>query len=187
MAQKARGLFNITVNHAILAQELPVKLFEGIDARTQDKLMERIILLHQLSFNVSDKLPASVMFFELLHQILAYRGRTSSTNVESYLINLSGLRRTLGEPLYAYLITLEDHAIITATKATPQGPEPCKILGDTELSIVFRWFAQIKNLKEAGASDDISPYYVQNSFVSAQHLPPEIELFANLSSKMEYR
>ena len=41
-------LFNITDKHATLAQELPVKLFEGIDARTQDKLMERIILLHQL-------------------------------------------------------------------------------------------------------------------------------------------
>lgn len=181
------GLFNITDKDVTLAQELPVKLLEGIDARTQDKLMERIILLHQLSFNVSVKLPASVMFFELLHQILAYRGRSSLIHVESSLINLYALRRTLGESLYAYLITLEDRAIITSTKNTPQGPAPCKILGDTELSIVFRWFAQIKNLKEAGASDDISPYHAQGSYIFAQQLPPEIELFANLSSKMEYR
>ena len=93
------------------------------------------------------------------------------------------MRRTLGEPLYAYLITLEDYATMAATKATLRGTEPCKILRDTELSIVFRWFAQLSNLKNGGASDSISPYHVQNSFVPAQQLPPEIELFANLSSK----
>ena len=193
------ALFEIPENDQGLVQELPVRLFKGIDARTQEKIMERIILLHQLSFDSSVKLPVSVMFFELLHQIVAYRCRaflhTSTDDVETFLSNLS-LHSYAAEktdhPLYSYLVELEGHAVSVATSNTHNGYgyEKLRMLRNTGLSTAFRWFAQISNLKKNNNSSDISPYSIGDSFgiISTESDPqPGIELFASLASKMEYR
>ena len=186
------ALFEIPENDQGLVQELPVKLFEGIDARTQEKIMERIILLHQLSFDGSVKLPVSVLFFELLHQIVAYRCRaflhTSADDVETFLVNLSScayIEKT-DPPFYSYLVKLEEIAV----SKVQFGPTVRKILHNTSLSTVFRWFAQISNLKKGNDSSNVSPYSIGDSFgsISTESDPqPGIELFASLASKMEYR
>lgn len=186
------ALFEIPKNDQGLVQELPVKLFEGVDARTQEKIMERIILLHQLSFDGSVKLPVSVMFFELLHQIVAYRCRSylhnRTDNVETFFVNLSSCVyvEKIDPPLYSYFVKLEEIAV----SKVPFGPTVHKMLHNTSLSTAFRWFAQISNLKNGKDSSDVSPYSIGDSFgiISAKSDPqPGIELFASLASKMEYR
>lgn len=44
-------------------------LFQGIDARTQEKIMERIALLHRFSFRELSH--PSILYFELLHQVIS--------------------------------------------------------------------------------------------------------------------
>lgn len=190
-------LFDVPENDQGLVQELPVKLFEWVDARTQEKIMERIILLHQLSFDVSIKLPVSVMFFELLHQIVAYRYRTflhnGNANVETFLVNLNSNARMIDRidnSLYLYLVELETRAVSTSILRSSLGEKTCRVLNNTSLSTAFRWFAQISNLKKGNNSSDVSPYSIGSSFgiISTESDPqPEIELFASLATKMEYR
>ncbi len=193
------ALFEIPENDQDLVQELPVRLFKGIDARTQEKIMERIILLHQLSFDSSVKLPVSVMFFELLHQIVAYRCRaflhTSTDDVETFLVNLSSHSHVVDKmdhTLYSYLVELERHAVSVTTSNIHNGYgyKKLRMLRNTSLSTAFRWFAQISNLKKGNDSSDVSPYHIGSSFgiISTESDPqPGIELFASLASKMEYR
>lgn len=180
-------LFDITEKDADLSQTLPINLLEGIDVRTQEKIMERILLLHQLSFTPSIKYPVSVMFFELLHQVLAYRCRSFNITAESCLINLQGMHRKLGESLFTYLCTLESSAIETSQVPTVRGTEHHRFLRDTELSTSFRWFAQIKNLNKMDIENPIEPYHTHSIFASIPELPQEIKLFASLASKMEYK
>lgn len=190
------ALFEIPKNDQSLVQELPVKLFEGVDARTQEKIMERIILLHQLSFDVSVKLPPSVLFFELLHQIVAYRCRSFlHDNVEDHLVHLSTLPLSdingqMDPYLYLYLTDLEKHAVKISTSQNANNYEQRKMLRNKYLSTTFKWLAQSANFKKNQDPSNFEPYSVNNllSLVSVDSdLPPELEFFVTLASKMEYR
>lgn len=131
-----------------LLTELPQKLFSGIDVRTQEKIMERITLLHKLAFEGPCDL--SVLYYELLHQALSYRYSGASISkwiVDINRITFGGLKEALGEKLYEYIQSLE-HSVCDGEVLSPgYSASPSfierKVLISTPLAMSFFYFAAI--------------------------------------------
>ena len=90
-----------------MISDLPQKLFKGIDIRTQERIMERLWTLHRLSFDA--KVDPAVLFWEMLHQVLSYKGVSDAADV---LLRLNigrypSLEEILGKELTKYLKDLE--------------------------------------------------------------------------------
>lgn len=88
--------------------ELIPQLFNGIDIRSQEKIMERIEVLHKLS--VGNSKDVAILYFEILHQIMTYRCR--SERVERWITGgrnttYSDAEKELGKDLYDYIKELE--------------------------------------------------------------------------------
>ena len=84
------------------------RLFNDIDVRTQEKILNRIIVLHNLAFG--DLSHPSILYFELLHQIISYRYPTE--HISDWIPEISHLTKQiwidiLGQNLYEYIKTLE--------------------------------------------------------------------------------
>ena len=107
-------LFNIdSLNENELQQlnEFTSKIFSGTDARTQEKIIERIILLHKFSFRELSH--PSILYYELLHQIIlekyplqrvgAWVLDTNSYGVEPF----PDAKGALGIDLYTYIKEIE--------------------------------------------------------------------------------
>lgn len=77
-------------------------LFQDVDVRTQEKVIERSIMLHTLAFGKLSHI--SILYFELLHQTLAYK--CGDTDMISSIISSVGhakviaLSNALGEKKY---------------------------------------------------------------------------------------
>lgn len=131
-----------------LIQTLPVNLFSGVDIRTQEKIMERIEMLHKLVFDGFSDL--SVLYFELLHQVLTYR--YSQIPVSQWITSINHapifeLEKHLGHDLYEYIHDLErtvyNGTIITTGNADIR-PE-LYVLTESPLSLAFLYFAAINH------------------------------------------
>lgn len=132
-----------------LLHELPVKLFSGIDIRTQEKIMARIEMLHKLA--CADFSDLSVLFYELLHQVLTYRCPQMPIGkwiVELNHITFGGLEETLGSNLYKYIKSLESgvhHGRTTVLGSFGRPTAEYDILTGTPLSTSFLYFAAINH------------------------------------------
>lgn len=122
--------------------ELPQKLFAGIDIRTQEKIMERTAMLHTLVFEGSCDL--SILYYEMLHQVLSERYRGCDVNqwiVDMNHVGFGGLKDALGQKLYEYISSLE--ASVCKGKVIAVGrPKPHYYgLSATPLGLAFLCFA----------------------------------------------
>ena len=84
------------------------RLFSDIDVRTQEKILNRIVVLHNLAFG--DLSHPSILYFELLHQIISYRYPTE--HISDWIPEISHSTKqvwidTLGENFYNYIKMIE--------------------------------------------------------------------------------
>lgn len=87
---------------------LSSQLFSGIDIRTQEKIIDRIIVLHRLAFGNLTHL--SVLYYELLHQIVQYK--YSQEHISDWLPEIDHASKqvwidALGNDLYKYIKELD--------------------------------------------------------------------------------
>lgn len=117
-------------------KEIPVKLLQNIDPRTQERLMDRMLTLHQLSF--ADYNGPEVLYFELFHQILRYR---FNAHGYSWLIRINEsedatVKKAIGTDLYTYLKEIESFVAGNTILMNGNG-EDCHVLDDTPLAVAF--------------------------------------------------
>ena len=129
--------------------ELPLKLFHNIDPRTQERILDRMLTLHQLSF--ADQKDASILYFELLHQVLRYKFNSKGY---SWLININkaedpSATKAIGKDLYSYLKELEEFVAGNAVRDMGNGKE-YRILHDTPLSVAFWLIATLVAKPQGG-------------------------------------
>lgn len=176
-------------NNLELMQTLPAVLFTGIDIRTQEKIMERIEMLHKLIFG--DFSDLSVLYFELLHQVLTYRCpqvRVSQWITDIvHLTHANDIREKLGYNLYEYIVKLEGSAhqgtmkAFGNSKATDVKPE-LYVLTGTPLSMAFLYLATI------GHSFDgmhCNYYTLQEPLYNVVHTITCVQRFDKLASIIE--
>ena len=92
----------------VFLNEFTSQIFDGIDIRTQEKIIERTFKLHKLSFSELNDL--SILYFELLLQVLTFRVKGSSAATWLPKINsvhYVNAEKGLGKELYDYLKGLE--------------------------------------------------------------------------------
>ena len=173
--------------------ELPGLLFDDIDIRTQEKIMDRIILLHKLSFPISEKANMAYLYFELLYQTLSYRFRLHyHENWESRITNPeddSVLKQVLSPELHILIRNLERESYSNYENINPSGSPPyfVKQLKSSPLAFAFLIFAKIANSKN-GKAGSIYPYQIQtpDSIFAKKGLPPSVKLFLEFSEQMEF-
>lgn len=186
------SLFDVE-SHELDLNELATNLFSGIDARTQEKLMDRIMLLHGLT--CTETYNVSVLYFELIYQVALYRRFACSFSdyIEPLLADPSdnnALRTALGAPLYRYITKLQQ-SIISSSRTIPtpnvgiRNPKCVIYLKNTPLAVTFTWFALIGN-KRAGKGENTSPYYPLSTDKESSTLPPSVKLFVELSDRMKF-
>lgn len=167
-------------------------LFSGIDIRTQEKLMERIMLLHKLSFQ--DTVDISILYFELLHQVLSYLCRLQPfENLEAHIVNLENdtiLKENIGTELFAFLMELESEVVEGTKKVHVFNEDPymAKIITPSTLAIPFLWFALIANINQGNPGTTL-PYIVGKNFynqTTKMELPSSIKLFTEFAARMEF-
>lgn len=84
------------------------QLFKNIDVRTQEKIIDRIIVLHKLAFvDLSD---LSILYYELLHQVINYK--YSKEHISDWLPEIRSTKNAeqaydLGIDLYEYIKEIE--------------------------------------------------------------------------------
>lgn len=125
-----------------LLEELPQKLFAGIDVRTQEKIMERTAMLHKMIFD--DPCDLSVLYYEMLHEVLSYRNPDS--NINAWIVNLNsttvgGLERILGIELYEYLKMLEKNVCDGKVVVFGGSRSSYNVLQATPLALTFLYLA----------------------------------------------
>lgn len=157
--------------------EIPVKLLCNIDPRTQERILDRMLTLHQLSF--ADHNDATVLYFELLHQILRYRFNSQGY---SWLIQINESEDTtavkaVGKDLYSYLKDLESFVAGNTVRQIGNGKEFC-VLRDTPLSVAFWLIATLVATPEGG----ICMRYVLDCHAKYDHLIECAQRFNRLSS-----
>lgn len=176
--------------------ELLINLTKGLDIRTQEKIMDRTILLHQLAFPSSLSLNESVLYFELMHQFLTYR--CPSPNFESWLFNASHIPEVedaLGSSLYEYILLLRKNATygmpdIVLPSYLPPEKRPQVSLRTGDIAGAFWYFYSICTAHDAPVSYYcISP--LSSHFYSRDGDQPSlsdcISQFDSIASQMEYK
>ena len=133
-------------------KNMPLKLFKNIDPRTQERIMNRMLTLHQLSFGEHNC--TAVLYFELLHQVLRYY--RSSGNY-SWLVRINHkqdttVQKDLGADLYNYIKKLELQAYGNTSKVFSGGAVSGSfhILYEEPISIAFWLFACLGSNPEQG-------------------------------------
>ena len=175
-------------------ESLPRLLFRGIDIRTQEKLMDRITLLHKLSFSGAEKVSTAFLYFELLHQVLLYYSNISHCeNWEARIVNPendSELRRTLNKDMNSLITSLERKSYTSKVNVQAPNFRPrfVKPLKHSSLACAFALFALIAHNK-AGTPNSLYPYRLQDGSYPidiGNGLPDEIKLFIEFSEQMEF-
>lgn len=88
--------------------QLSSQLFSGIDVRTQEKIIDRIAVLHKLAFGHLSH--PSILYYELLHQIILYK--YPKEHISNWLPEIHDTTNTirvtvLGNDLYEYIKMIE--------------------------------------------------------------------------------
>ena len=168
-------LFNIdSLNEDELQQinEFTSKIFSGTDARTQEKIIERIILLHKFSFGELSH--PSILYYELLHQIILEKYPLQRIGTWVLKINSYGgdpfpeAKDALGIDLYAYVKEIERKLHRTTVSFGASGPQRFQIMEDP-LSLAFWYIAASEHPIKDNVCNDyyLSNSYEYNKFVSA--------------------
>ena len=102
-------------------QKIPLMLFQNIDPRTQERILNRMLTLHQLSFGTNNC--TGILYFELLHQTMRYFHRSSGY---SWLVRInhkedSAVQRDLGTDLYNYIKDLESQSYSNTSRIISDG------------------------------------------------------------------
>lgn len=115
-------------------------LFQDVDVRTQEKIIEHSIMLHTLAFrNLSH---ISILYFELLHQTLAYK--CGDTDMISSIISSVGhakviaLSNAIGEKKYKELEKMKESIYISSV--TIVGRDSYLQIKNTPLAVCFWCF-----------------------------------------------
>lgn len=130
-------------------KEIPLKLLQNIDPRTQERLMDRMRTLHQLSF--SEHNGPEVLYFELFHQVLRYR---FNSHGYSWLMRINESQDTtvvkaIGKDLYTYLKDLESFISGNTILSNGNG-ENYHILDDSPLAVSFWLIASLVSKPHQG-------------------------------------
>ena len=157
--------------------ELPLKLFHNIDPRSQERILDRMLTLHQLSF--ADQNDVGVLYFELLHQVLRYRFNSQGY---SWLISInrgedSSAIKAIGKELYAYLKDLEKFVAGNTIREMGNGKQ-YYVLNDTPLSVAFWLIATLVAKPQGG----ICLRYILDCYSDYAHLIECAQRFDSLSS-----
>lgn len=175
-------------------ENLPSKLFKNMDIRTQEKLMERIILLHKLSFTKLEAVNITFLYFELLHQTLSYLFHLHPCEDWEAKVtdpqNAPELKQSLGLELYFLITSLEQRSYTRSREIDPYDAESCSLkqLCPTHLACAFWLFANVANNKK-GHPESISPYRLQNLSYPIEirnGLPTSVKLFLEFSEQIEF-
>lgn len=168
-------LFNIdSLNEDELQQlnEFTSKIFSGTDARTQEKIIERIILLHKFSFGELSH--PSILYYELLHQIILEKYPLQ--RIGAWVLDINSYsgepfpdaKGAMGIDLYTYIKEIERKLHHTTVSFGASGPQKFKIEEDP-LSLAFWYIAASEHPIKDNVCNDyyLSNSYEYNKFVSA--------------------
>lgn len=151
----------INDKHSDIFKELPLKLFQNIDPRSQERIMHRMVTLHQLSFGEHNC--TAILYFELLHQVLRYY---HSSNNYSWLVRINHkqdttVQKDLGIELYNYIKDLESQAYGNSSQIVTGGAlsGSYHILYEEPISIAFWLLACLDSNPERGFC---AIYYLEN-------------------------
>lgn len=154
--------FNIdSEKESDILSKLPLMLFQNIDPRTQERILNRMMTLHQLSFAKHNC--SAILYFELLHQTLRYLHRSSNY---SWLVRINhnkdnAVQRDLGTDLYNYVKELESQSYSNMSRVISDGTgnKSYHILYESPIGIAFWLFACIISTPETGHCVN---YYLEN-------------------------
>lgn len=128
-----------------LLEELPNKLFAGLDIRTQEQAMDQLTTLHALSFD--HNACSSVLIFELIYQAITARHSTFenfSWMIRAQSIN-NFVENAIGPSLWNELKALKAQAT-SSTKmivTTLHGQREVSIFENTPLGVAFWMIASL--------------------------------------------
>lgn len=130
-------------------KEIPLKLLQNIDPRTQERLMDRMLTLHQLSF--AENNGPEVLYFELIHQVLRYR---FNSHGYSWLIRINEsedttVKKAIGTDLYTYLKEIESFVAGNTLLMNGNG-EDYHVLDDSPLAVAFWLIASLVSKPHQG-------------------------------------
>lgn len=135
--------YDISDDKAELYLELPNRLFEGLDIRSQERIMDQIQTLHALTFDNNNS--SAVLYFELIYA--AIKARVPSLNFFNWLANINSQENTsvksvIGTELWEYLKELNSK-VFPHNQKIISGRDEYKILYDIPMGIVFWMFASL--------------------------------------------
>lgn len=122
--------------------ELPIKLFQNLDVRTQELALERMQTLHSMSFGDDNSM--AVLYFELIYQAISAREpkiRNFNWFVRIKRQESTHMREVLGTSLWEYLKTLVDNADGGTTKTINN--KSGRVLCKNNLGIALWLFATL--------------------------------------------
>lgn len=130
-------------------KEIPLKLLQNIDPRTQERLMDRMLTLHQLSF--AEHNGPEVLYFELIHQVLRYR---FNSHGYSWLIRINEsedttVKKAIGTDLYTYLKEIESFVAGNTLLMNGNGKD-YHVLDDSPLAVAFWLIASLVSKPHQG-------------------------------------
>lgn len=166
-----------------LLYELTANLFQGMDVRTQDQIMDRLLTLHKLSFGQEKDM--AILYFELLHQVLSHR-IPSEDNLK-WVVRLHTTldmetEVELGTTLSQYLRQLEasTHASYTYSNEQTGSPQRYCLLTDESISVAFWMLSALSDTPQKHICGD---YYSKNAS-EYEALVERAQLFHALSKRI---
>ena len=181
-------LFNIDLlnkNELQQLNEFASKIFSGTDARTQEKIIERIIILHKLSFGELSH--PSILYYELLHQIIFEK--CPLQYIDSWIFDINIVESKLnpeaanafGTSLYQYLKDTE-RSIHKAYISFGNGRKYFEITEDP-LSLAFWYIATLVHpIGDDDIDDDVCRWYYLKNATNYSKLTSAAKKFDNLTN-----
>lgn len=142
-------------------REFTFHLFNGMDARTQEKIFSRMMLLHKLAF---DKMRhPSILYFELIYQVLWEK--YSNKPLDSWIFDLNNhvdnpemeLITALGQELYMYI---RDQEFKIHKEVITLRSRHYYTIKEDPISLAF-WY--IAHFREKTSEELCRHYYLRNS------------------------
>ena len=139
--------YDISDDKAELYLDLPNRLFEDLDVRSQERIMDQIQTLHKLTFGNENC--SAVLYFELIYAAIKVRApRVNSFKWLTHIYNQNNVdvNKGLGVKLWENLKELNSFAYMkdqTTVQPSSSGRHEYKILYDIPIGIVFWMFAAI--------------------------------------------
>lgn len=170
----------IEEDEMVFLNEFTSQIFDGIDIRTQEKIIDRTLTLHKLSFGELNDL--SILYFELLYQVMSHRYPQGNASIWITLVNKSHyttVEDCIGKDLYAYLQKIEKSVVLPHQQIVSMGSprKEYKVLTGKPLSLSYWYLSALAS----PIKDNQCNHYHLNSSTEYEHIVAAARAFFQLS------